>query len=107
MRLLIVLLLISTTITCKDIAELADKDMPSIIEKVINSNQTDSFLIDSIAKFEWDELFILKPYLSESQYGEVEKKVDNMPWMAPYTFSADWHIYFVFAKNGKAVKFSQ
>ena len=107
MKYFIVSLSIVMVLSCKDIVEIADKEMPATIEMVINQHQADSFMIDSIANFEWDQLFVLKPYLTESQYAAIERHVDNMPWMGPATFSADWEVYLVFVRNGKAIKFSQ
>jgi hypothetical protein len=96
---------ISTASGCLNIEVTPDKEMPGNLQMMINRNQADSFLVDSIDKSDWDEVYILKPYLTEERYQQLQHKVDRLPWLAPWAFSADWFNHLVFCKNGKAIKF--
>ena len=93
--------------SCEDVQILSDKEIPNTIRILINQDRTDSILVDSIGKFDWDELYILKPYLSKIQYQQLKSKIDNLPSSGPATFEDEKTNYLVFTKNGIAIKFSE
>ena len=100
---IIIILQVLITTSFQNIKIVPDQQIQQRLK--ILQNQSDSFLVDSISPLDWDELYILKPYLSDVQYERLQSKISYLPSTGLATFSANWFTHLVFAKNGRAIEF--
>lgn len=69
---IIIILLVLIITSFQNVKIVPDQQMQQRLQ--ILQNQSDSFLVDSISRVDWDELYILKPYLSDVQYEWLQSK---------------------------------
>ena len=80
-------------------------DLQNKLSQLVVNKPIDSFYLKEFTDFEWDEVYIVKPYCPTEEYNKLTYKIEDLPDLGIVDFASDQLQYLIFVKRNLAIKY--